>query len=85
MTLGERAMAHVTLHYDAPTKASRLLDLLKAEAMRRAQKGLLLQWSAALSRRCPAKEAMLRCPLPDLGLPPLFDLLFCTSTQGSAG
>jgi glycosyltransferase involved in cell wall biosynthesis len=32
MTLGERAMAHVMRHYDAPTNASRLLDLLKAEA-----------------------------------------------------
>lgn len=32
MTLGERAMAHVTRHYDARTNASRLLDLLKAEA-----------------------------------------------------
>jgi glycosyltransferase involved in cell wall biosynthesis len=32
MTLGERAMAHVTLRYDAPTNASRLLGLLKAEA-----------------------------------------------------
>ena len=32
MTLGERAMAHVTRHYDAPTNASRLLGLLKAEA-----------------------------------------------------
>jgi glycosyltransferase involved in cell wall biosynthesis len=32
MTLGERAMAHVTLHYDAPTNTSRLLGLLKAEA-----------------------------------------------------
>jgi glycosyltransferase involved in cell wall biosynthesis len=32
MTLGQRAMAHVTRHYDAPTNASRLLDLLKAEA-----------------------------------------------------
>jgi glycosyltransferase involved in cell wall biosynthesis len=32
MTLGERAMAHVTRHFDAPTNASRLLDLLKAEA-----------------------------------------------------
>jgi glycosyltransferase involved in cell wall biosynthesis len=32
MTLGERAMAHVTLHYDGPANASRLLDLLKAEA-----------------------------------------------------
>jgi glycosyltransferase involved in cell wall biosynthesis len=32
MTLGERAMAHVTRHYDAPTNASLLLDLLKAEA-----------------------------------------------------
>jgi glycosyltransferase involved in cell wall biosynthesis len=32
MTLGERAMAHVTLNYDAPTNANRLLDLLKAEA-----------------------------------------------------
>jgi len=31
-TLGERAMAHVTRHYDAPTNASRLLGLLKAEA-----------------------------------------------------
>jgi glycosyltransferase involved in cell wall biosynthesis len=30
--LGERAMAHVTRHYDAPTNASRLLGLLKAEA-----------------------------------------------------
>jgi glycosyltransferase involved in cell wall biosynthesis len=32
MSLGERAMAHVSRHYDAPTNASRLLDLLKAEA-----------------------------------------------------
>jgi glycosyltransferase involved in cell wall biosynthesis len=32
MTLGERAMAHVTRHYDARTNANRLLDLLKAEA-----------------------------------------------------
>jgi glycosyltransferase involved in cell wall biosynthesis len=32
MTLGECAMAHVTRHYDALTNASRLLDLLKAEA-----------------------------------------------------
>ena len=32
MTLGERAMAHVARHYDAPTNASLLLDLLKAEA-----------------------------------------------------
>jgi glycosyltransferase involved in cell wall biosynthesis len=32
MTLGESAIAHVTRHYDAPTNASRLLGLLKAEA-----------------------------------------------------
>ena len=32
LTLGERAMAHATLHYDAATNASRLLGLLKAEA-----------------------------------------------------
>jgi len=32
MTLGEGAMAHVARHYDAPTNASLLLDLLKAEA-----------------------------------------------------
>ena len=32
MTLGERAMAHATLHYDAPTNASHLLGLLKAVA-----------------------------------------------------
>jgi glycosyltransferase involved in cell wall biosynthesis len=32
MALGERAMAHVTRHYDARTNASRLLGLLKAEA-----------------------------------------------------
>jgi glycosyltransferase involved in cell wall biosynthesis len=31
-TLGERAMAHVARHYDAPTNANRLLGLLKAEA-----------------------------------------------------
>jgi glycosyltransferase involved in cell wall biosynthesis len=31
ITLAERAMAHVSRHYDAPTNASRLLDLLKAE------------------------------------------------------
>jgi hypothetical protein len=30
--LGEHAMAHVSRHYDAPTNASRLLGLLKAEA-----------------------------------------------------
>ena len=32
MTLGENAIAHVTRHYDAPTNAGLLLDLLKAEA-----------------------------------------------------
>jgi glycosyltransferase involved in cell wall biosynthesis len=32
MTLGERALAHVSRHYDAPTNAGRLLDLLKEEA-----------------------------------------------------
>jgi glycosyltransferase involved in cell wall biosynthesis len=32
MTLGERAAAYVTRHYDAPSNASRLLGLLKAEA-----------------------------------------------------
>jgi glycosyltransferase involved in cell wall biosynthesis len=32
MTLGERAVTHVTRHYDARTNASRLLGLLKAEA-----------------------------------------------------
>jgi glycosyltransferase involved in cell wall biosynthesis len=32
MALGERAMAHVSRHYDAPTNASRLLGLLKTEA-----------------------------------------------------
>jgi glycosyltransferase involved in cell wall biosynthesis len=32
MILGENAIAHVTRHYDAPTNAGLLLDLLKAEA-----------------------------------------------------
>jgi glycosyltransferase involved in cell wall biosynthesis len=32
MSLGERAMAHVSRQYDAPSNANRLLDLLKAEA-----------------------------------------------------
>jgi glycosyltransferase involved in cell wall biosynthesis len=32
MTLGERALARVTLHYDAPTNAGHLLGLLKAAA-----------------------------------------------------
>jgi glycosyltransferase involved in cell wall biosynthesis len=32
MTLGERALAHVSRHYDAPTNTCRLLNLLKAEA-----------------------------------------------------
>jgi glycosyltransferase involved in cell wall biosynthesis len=32
MSLGERAMVHVSRHYDAPTNASKLLGLLKAEA-----------------------------------------------------
>jgi len=32
MLLGERAMAHASRHYDAPTNANRLLGLLKAEA-----------------------------------------------------
>jgi len=32
LTLGERAVAHVTHDYDARTNANRLLDLLKAEA-----------------------------------------------------
>jgi glycosyltransferase involved in cell wall biosynthesis len=32
MVLGERAMAHASRYHDAPTNASRLLGLLKAEA-----------------------------------------------------
>jgi glycosyltransferase involved in cell wall biosynthesis len=32
MNLGERAIAHVTRHYDARTNANLVLDLLKAEA-----------------------------------------------------
>jgi glycosyltransferase involved in cell wall biosynthesis len=32
MTLGEGAMTYVARHYDAPSNATRLLDLLKAEA-----------------------------------------------------
>jgi glycosyltransferase involved in cell wall biosynthesis len=32
VTLGERAVVHVTRHYDAPTNTSRLLGMLKAEA-----------------------------------------------------
>src|SRR5262245_54171777 len=32
LSLGERAMAHVSRHHDAPTNACRLLGLLKAEA-----------------------------------------------------
>ena len=32
MVLGERAMAHASRYYDAPTNANRLLGLLKAEA-----------------------------------------------------
>jgi glycosyltransferase involved in cell wall biosynthesis len=32
MLLGERAMAHASRHYDAPTNANRLLGLLKSEA-----------------------------------------------------
>jgi glycosyltransferase involved in cell wall biosynthesis len=32
ISLGERAMAHVTRQYDGPTNARRLLDLLKVEA-----------------------------------------------------
>ncbi len=32
LTLGERAMAHITRHYNAPTNANLLLNLLKAEA-----------------------------------------------------
>jgi glycosyltransferase involved in cell wall biosynthesis len=32
MVLGERAKAHASRHYDAPTNANRLLGLLKAEA-----------------------------------------------------
>lgn len=32
LSLGKRALAHVTRHYDAPTNASLLLNLLKAEA-----------------------------------------------------
>jgi glycosyltransferase involved in cell wall biosynthesis len=38
LTLGERAVAHVTRYYDAPSNANRLLGLLKAEvAVARAQ------------------------------------------------
>ena len=45
MTLGERAMAHVTRHYDAPTNASLLLDLLKAEANAARAEGLAVPTS----------------------------------------
>jgi glycosyltransferase involved in cell wall biosynthesis len=44
MTLGERAMAHVSRHYDAPSNANRLLDLLKTEA------------NAARAERLPASR-----------------------------
>jgi glycosyltransferase involved in cell wall biosynthesis len=40
MTLGEGAMARVARHYDAPTNASLLLDLLKAEANAARAEGL---------------------------------------------
>jgi glycosyltransferase involved in cell wall biosynthesis len=40
VTLGERAVAHVTRHYDAPTNAKLLLDLLKAEANAARAQGL---------------------------------------------
>lgn len=41
VALGERAMTHVTRHYDAPTNASRLLGLLKAEANAARAEGVL--------------------------------------------
>jgi glycosyltransferase involved in cell wall biosynthesis len=40
LTLGERAAAHVSRHYDAPTNANRLLNLLKAEANAARKEGL---------------------------------------------
>ena len=40
MTLGQGAMARVARHYDAPTNASLLLDLLKAEANAARAEGL---------------------------------------------
>jgi glycosyltransferase involved in cell wall biosynthesis len=40
LALGERALAHVSRHYDAPTNANRLLDLLKAEANTARAEGL---------------------------------------------
>jgi glycosyltransferase involved in cell wall biosynthesis len=45
MTLGEGAMAHVARHYDAPTNASLLLDLLKAEANAARTEGLAVPTS----------------------------------------
>ena len=50
MTLGERAMAHVTRHYDAPTNASLLLGLLKAEANAARAEGLQFRRRAKLPR-----------------------------------
>jgi glycosyltransferase involved in cell wall biosynthesis len=44
LTLGERAMAHVSLHFDARSNANRLLDLLKTEA------------NAARAERLPASR-----------------------------
>jgi glycosyltransferase involved in cell wall biosynthesis len=41
LTLGERAAAHVSRHYDAPTNASRLLGLLKTEANAARAEGLV--------------------------------------------
>ena len=52
MTLGERAMAHVTRHYDAPTNASRLLGLLKAEADAARAEGLAVRHRASFLGAC---------------------------------
>jgi glycosyltransferase involved in cell wall biosynthesis len=46
MTLGQKAIAHVTRYYDAPTNAGLLLDLLKAEANAARAKGLTARTSS---------------------------------------
>jgi glycosyltransferase involved in cell wall biosynthesis len=54
MTLGENAIAHVTRHYDAPTNAGLLLDLLKAEADAARVQGGLRRRAAVLE--APARQ-----------------------------
>ena len=67
ISLGERAMAHVSRHYDAPSNASRLLDLLKAEA----NAARAVRPADATRRYAVRDDRHAKCMVPSMGKVPV--------------